>query len=156
MIEVERKYLVKNNSYKMQAQRAGLIVQGYLGDNPLSETRIAIRDNHGWLFIKAKGTLSRFEWQQEIPLYEAQELLKFCPNVIRKVRYIVYHMGNKWEIDEFLGENEGLVIAKCELSQVTLNPTLPDFVGEEVTEDTKYYNCNLASNPYMNWDDDSE
>ena len=111
MIEVERKYLVKNNSYKMQAQRAGLIVQGYLGDNPLSETRIAIRDNHGWLFIKAKGTLSRSEWQQEIPLYEAQELLKFCPNVIRKVRYIVYHMGNKWEIDEFLGENEGLVIA---------------------------------------------
>ena len=100
MIEVERKYLVKNNSYKMQAQRAGLIVQGYLGDNPLSETRIAIRDNHGWLFIKAKGTLSRFEWQQEIPLYEAQELLKFCPNVIRKVRYIVYHMGNKWEIDD--------------------------------------------------------
>ena len=96
MIEVERKYLVKNNSYKMQAQRAGLIVQGYLGDNPLSETRIAIRDNHGWLFIKAKGTLSRFEWQQEIPLYEAQELLKFCPNIIRKVRYIVYHMGNKW------------------------------------------------------------
>ena len=70
MIEVERKYLVKNNSYKMQAQRAGLIVQGY------------IRDNHGWLFIKAKGTLSRSEWQQEIPLYEAQELLKFCPNVI--------------------------------------------------------------------------
>ena len=139
---IERKYLVKNNSYKMQAQRAGLIVQGYLGDNPLSETRIAIRDNHGWLFIKAKGTLSRFEWQQEIPLYEAQELLKFCPNVIRKVRYIVYHMGNKWEIDE--------------LSQATLNPPLPDFVGEEVTEDTKYYNYNLASNPYMNWDDDSE
>lgn len=136
MIEVERKYLVKNNSYKMQAQRAGLIVQGYLG----------------WLFIKAKGTLSRFEWQQEIPLYEAQELLKFCPNVIRKVRYIVYHMGNKWEIDEFLGENEGLVIAECELSQATLNPPLPDFVGE----DTKYYNYNLASNPYMNWDDDSE
>lgn len=68
MIEVERKYLVKNNSYKMQAQRAGLIVQGYLGDNHLSETRIAIRDNHGWLFIKAKGTLSRSEWQQEIPL----------------------------------------------------------------------------------------
>lgn len=65
MIEVERKYLVKNNSYKMQVQRAGLIVQGYLGDNPLSETRIAIRDNHGWLFIKAKGTLSRFEWQSE-------------------------------------------------------------------------------------------
>lgn len=95
MIEVERKYLVKNNSYKIQAQRAGLIVQGYLGDNPLSETRIAIRDNHGWLFIKAKGTLSRFEWQQEILLYEAQELLKFCPNIIRKVRYIVYHMGNK-------------------------------------------------------------
>lgn len=107
MIEVERKYLVKNNSYKMQAQRAGLIVQGYLGDNPLSETRIAIRDNHGWLFIKAKGTLSRFEWQQEIPLYEAQ---------------------------------------------ATLNSPLPDFVGE----DTKYYNYNLASNPYMNWDDDSE
>lgn len=87
MTEIERKYLVKNNSYKMQAQRAGLIVQGYLGDNPLSETRIAIRENKGWLFIKAKGTLSRFEWRQEIP---------------------------------------------------------------------KYYNCNLASNPYLNWDDDSE
>lgn len=123
----------------IEVERAGLIVQGYLGDNPLSETRIAIRDNHGWLFIKAKGTLSRFEWQQEIPLYEAQELLKFCPNIIRKVRYIVYHMGNKWEIDEFLGENEGLVIAECELSQATLNPPLPDFVGEEVTEDAVAY-----------------
>lgn len=89
-------------------------------------------------------------------LLKLRELLKFCPNVIRKVRYIVYHMGNKWEIDEFLGENEGLVIAECELSQATLNPPLPDFVGEEVTEDTKYYNYNLASNPYMNWDDDSE
>lgn len=65
MTEVERKYLVKNNSYKVQAQRAGLIIQGYLGDNPLSETRIAIRENKGWLFIKAKGTLSRFEWRQE-------------------------------------------------------------------------------------------
>ena len=124
MTEIERKYLVKNNSYKMQAQRAGLIVQGYLGDNPLSETRIAIRENKGWLFIKAKGTLSRFEWQQEI--------------------------------DEFLGDNEGLTIAECELTQATLNPELPDFVGDEVTEDTRYYNYNLASNPYLNWDDDSE
>lgn len=156
MTEIERKYLVKNNSYKMQAQRAGLIVQGYLGDNPLSETRIAIRENKGWLFIKAKGTLSRFEWQQEIPKCEALELLKFCPNVIRKVRYTVYHKGNKWEIDEFLGDNEGLTIAECELTQATLNPELPDFVGDEVTEDTRYYNYNLASNPYLNWDDDSE
>lgn len=67
MTEIERKYLVKNNSYKVQAQKAGLIIQGYLGDNPLSETRIAIRENKGWIFIKAKGTLSRFEWRQEIP-----------------------------------------------------------------------------------------
>lgn len=65
-------------------------------------------------------------------------------------------MGNKWEIDEFLGENEGLVIAECELSQATLNPTLPDFVGEEVTVIILSIFCNLASNPYMNWDDDSE
>ena len=69
MTEIERKYLVKNNSYKMQAQRAGLIVQGYLGDNPLSETRIAIRENKGWLFIKAKGTLSRFEWRAVCSTY---------------------------------------------------------------------------------------
>lgn len=144
MIEVERKYLVKNNSYKMQAQRAGLIVQGYLGDNPLSETRIAIRDNHGWLFIKAKGTLSRFEWQQEIPLYEAQELLKFCPNIIRKVRYIVYHMGNKWEIDEFLGENEGLVIAEIELPSEATQFDKPQWLGKEVTQDTTYYNSTLS------------
>lgn len=67
-------------------------------------------------------------------------------------RYIVYHKGNKWEIDEFLGDNEGLTIAECELTQATLNPELPDFVGDEVTEDTRYYNYNLASNPYLNWD----
>lgn len=143
MIEVERKYLVKNNSYKMQAQRAGLIVQGYLGDNPLSETRIAIRDNHGWLFIKAKGTLSRFERQQEIPLYEAQELLKFCPNIIRKVRYIVYHMGNKWEIDEFLGENEGLDKDNPYLKIETLEGIMKASVGDYIIKGVngEFYPC---------------
>lgn len=156
MVEIERKYLVKDDSYKMLAQKAGLIVQGYLGDNPLSETRVAIRDNHGWLFVKDKNTLKRYEWCQEIPLREAIDLLQLCPNVVRKLRYIVSHEGRKWEVDEFLGDNAGLVIAECELLHEDVVPELPDFVGEEVTEDTKYYNCNLASNPYLNWDDDSE
>ena len=155
MTEIERKYLVKDNSYKLKAGKAGLIVQGYLGNTPISETRVAVRDNHGWLFVKSKGTLSREEWCQEIPVREAIDLLKMCPNVIHKVRYIVCHEGYKWEVDEFIGDNEGLVIAECELTQATLNPPLPSFVGEEVTEDPKYYNYNLAINPYLTWDDET-
>lgn len=156
MIEIERKYLVKNDSYKLLAQKAGLIVQGYLGNNPLSETRVTIRDNHGWLFVKNKSTLKRYEWCQEIPLGEAIDLLQLCPNVVRKLRYVVSHDGRKWEVDEFLGDNAGLVIAECELPHEDVVPELPDFVGDEITEDTKYYNYNLAFNPYLNWDDDSK
>lgn len=81
--EVERKYLVKSNSFKTMA---GLIVQGYLGDNDISETRVAIRDNHGWIFVKSKGLLSRDEWMQEIPLSEAIDLLRLCPHEVRKAK----------------------------------------------------------------------
>ena len=98
MTEIERKYLVKNNSYKMQAQRAGLIVQGYLGDNPLSETRIAIRENKGWLFIKAKGTLSRFEWRQEIPKYEALEFA--ADNGYMNISSYKGSTNSEWDIME--------------------------------------------------------
>lgn len=150
--EVERKYLVKNNSFKAMAGRAGLIVQGYLGDNDISETRVAIRDNHGWLFVKSKGILSRTEWMQEIPLNEAIDLLKLCPHEVRKVRYIVYYKGHKFEVDEFIGDNDGLVIAEVELTPSGEPLDLPDFIGQEVTEDPKFYNSYIASHPYNTWE----
>lgn len=153
--EIERKFLVKTDSYKREAYHASRIAQGYICSGRGRTVRVRIRDGKGYLTIKGPaGTngLARYEWEKEIPLDEAYELMKLCePGMIDKTRYMVRSGKHIFEVDEFYGENEGLVIAEVELQTEDEDYVKPDFVGEEVTGDVKYYNSFLMKNPYNRW-----
>ena len=155
MIEIERKFLVKSNEYKTEAFKSSVIKQGYLNSHPERTTRIRILDKQAFITIKGKSSdsgLSRFEWEKEIPLDEALELLKLCePGAIEKVRYLVKSKEFTFEIDEFFGKNEGLVIAEIELFSEEDTFEKPDWLGEEVTGENRYYNSQLCNHPYKNW-----
>lgn len=152
--EIERKFLVKGN-FKDQEVEGTRIVQGYLSSVPERVVRVRIKGDKGYLTIKGIGNVSgasRFEWEKEIPVNEAEELLKICePGVIDKTRYDVKVGNHTFEVDEFYGENEGLVIAELELSSENESFPKPQWLGEEVTGDTKYYNAMLMKNPFTKW-----
>lgn len=154
-IEIERKFLVKGDSYKELAYSSSRIVQGYICSARGKTVRVRIRDDKGYLTIKGPSSsdgLGRYEWEKEIPLDEARELMKLCePGMIDKTRYLVRSGIHTFEVDEFYGENEGLVVAEVELSSEDEAYEKPDFVGEEVTGDVKYYNSFLMKNPYKRW-----
>mgnify|MGYP000218833095 FL=1 len=152
--EIERKFLVKGE-YKSQAYSQSRIVQGYISSARGRTVRIRIRDGKGYLTIKgasnASGT-SRYEWEKEIPLDEAEELMKLCePGVIDKTRYLVRSGKHVFEVDEFYGENEGLVVAEVELASEDEAFEKPGFIGQEVTGDIRYYNSQLMLHPYKSW-----
>ena len=153
--EIERKFLVKDNSFKELAYSFSRIAQGYICSGRGRTVRIRIRDNKGFLTIKGpagENGLSRYEWEKELPLDEAKELMKLCePGMIDKTRYLVRSGKHVFEVDEFYGENEGLVIAEVELRTENEAYIKPDFVGEEVTGDVKYYNSFLMKHPYNRW-----
>ena len=153
--EIERKFLVKNNDFKAQAISKTKIIQGYLSSVPERTVRIRIKGEKGFLTIKGIGNesgVSRYEWEMEIPLAEANQLLKICePGVIDKTRYNVKSVEHTFEIDEFYGENEGLIIAEVELLSEKENFKKPNWLGKEVTGQTKYYNSMLMKNPYRKW-----
>lgn len=154
MNEIERKFLV-NGEYKSQAFSQSRIVQGYICSASGRTVRVRIRDGKGYLTIKgasnASGT-TRYEWEKELPLHEAEELMKLCePGVIDKTRYLVRSGQHVFEVDEFYGENEGLVIAEVELASEDETFVKPAFVGEEVTGDPRYYNSRLMKTPYTTW-----
>lgn len=155
MLEIERKFLVTSAKYKEEAFKSSTIKQGYLNSHPERTTRIRIQEKMAFLTIKGKSSesgLSRFEWEKEIPIAEALELLKLCePGVIEKIRYFVKSEDFIFEIDEFSGDNSKLVIAEIELK--TENDTFhtPVWLGEEVTGDLKYYNSQLSKNPFKYW-----
>lgn len=154
-LEIERKFLVKDDSYKQLAYSSSRIAQGYICSMRGRTVRVRIRDDKGYLTIKGpadiKG-LGRYEWEKEIPLQEAQELMKLCePGMIDKTRYLVKAGKHVFEIDEFYAENEGLVIAEVELETEGEAYEKPAFVGEEVTGDVRYYNSFLMRNPYTQW-----
>lgn len=153
--EIERKFLVTDDSYKQLAFDSSRIVQGYICSARGRTVRVRIRDNRGYLTIKGPseiGGLSRYEWEKEIPLQEAMELMKLCePGMIDKTRYLVHSGKHVFEVDEFYGENEGLVIAEVELESEEETYIKPDFIGQEVTGDVKYYNSFLMRNPYTRW-----
>lgn len=155
MIEIERKYLVRSEKFKAEAFKKSEIKQGYLNSHPERTTRIRIQDKYAFITIKGKSSdsgLSRFEWEKEIPHGEALELLKLCePGAIEKVRYFVRSGEYTFEIDEFFGDNSGLVMAEIELKSEQDNFTKPDWLGEEVTGDKRYYNSQLCKNPFKNW-----
>lgn len=155
MIEIERKFLVTAETYKQEAKKQTRIVQGFLTTDPERTVRIRIKGTTGFITIKGKSDnegLSRFEWEKEIPVAEAQALLERClPGVIDKVRYEVPKGKFTFEIDEFFGANEGLVVAEVELETPDEAHPIPEWLGEEVTGNIKYYNSQLSSNPYKNW-----
>ena len=155
MVEIERKFLVNSNAFKTEAFTQNRISQGYLSSVPERTVRVRIKGNKGFLTIKGvsnESGLSRFEWEKEIPVDEATALLKLCEQgVIEKTRFEV-KMGNHIiEIDEFYGDNEGLILAEIELQSETETFEKPNWLGAEVTQDFRYYNSYLSQNPYKRW-----
>lgn len=156
MIEIERKFLVNSNAFKTEAFTQNRIAQGYLSSVPGRTVRVRIKGNKGYLTIKGASNesgLSRFEWEKEIPVDEAIELLKLCEKgIIDKTRFEVKIGNHIFEIDEFYGENEGLIMAEIELNSETETFEKPSWLGIEVTNDKRYYNSYLSQNPFMKWD----
>jgi len=154
-IEIERKFLVKGD-FKSEAFHSERVVQGYMASNSAGRSvRIRIKGDKGYITIKgpvnASGT-TRFEWEKEISSSDAEELLQLCdPGVIDKVRYLVKNGDHTFEVDEFHGENEGLVVAEIELKDENESFDKPAWLGEEVTGDARYYNSQLIVNPYNTW-----
>lgn len=149
MIEIERKFLVKAYGYRKEAHRKTKIIQGYLTKDPKRTVRVRIREDQGFLTIKGLSSedgLSRFEWEKEIPLNEAQELITLClPTVIEKTRYEVTYKGYLFEVDEFEGTHNGLVLVEVELNTPKDIFEKPNWVDKEVTGDEKYYNSHLSN-----------
>lgn len=154
-IEIERKFLVLNDSYKREALSHSHIQQGYICSNEGRAVRVRIRDNRAYLTIKSptpEGGLPCYEFEKEITLEEGRQLMRLCePGIIDKVRWLVKSGEHTFEVDEFFGENEGLVMAEVELSSVDDDVLIPAFIGKEVTGDPRYFNSHLRINPYRTW-----
>ncbi|GAB6008711.1 CYTH domain-containing protein [Dysgonomonas reticulitermitis] len=153
-LEIERKFLVKGD-FKQYAYKKEVIVQGYLSSIPERTVRVRIKGEKAYLTIKgisnASG-LSRYEWEKEIPLHDARELIDICePGIIDKVRHYIKNDNYTFEVDEFHGDNEGLVMAEIELSDEADIFEKPDWLGDEVTGDERYYNSYLSQKPYTKW-----
>ena len=153
MQEIERKYLTADESWREEVSRSMRIAQGYLCSRRVT-ARVRICDDNGILTLKGKsrdGGLSRFEWEREIPYGVAERLLARCEGVIDKIRHIVEHEGHTFEIDEFRGENEGLIVAEVELSSRDEKVALPKWIGDEVTGIRCFYNSFLTKRPFKSW-----
>lgn len=153
--EIERKFLVKDDSFKAMAASSSRIKQGYICSMRGRTVRVRIRNEKGYLTIKGPSDvqgMSRYEWEKEIPLNEAEELMRLCePGRIDKTRYLVNWENHVFEVDEFYGENEGLVMAEVELQSEDEPYDCPPFIGKEVTGDIRFYNSFLMKNPFSNW-----
>jgi len=153
--EIERKFLV-NGDFKKFAIKKHEIAQGFLSTVPERTVRVRIKDLQGFITVKGIGNASgttRFEWEKEISADEAKKLLAICePTIIKKIRYIIPTTNNLFfEVDEFLGENKGLLIAEIELPTESTLFDKPGWLGKEVTGKSKFYNSSLAKKPYSNW-----
>lgn len=156
MLEVERKFLVTSGAYKNEAKTKTRIVQGFLNTDPERTVRVRIKGEQGFLTVKGKGNdtgTTRFEWEKEISFSDATDLIDICETVIlEKIRYEIPIGKHVFEVDEFLGENKGLVIAEVELQHEDETFEKPNWLGEEVTGDVKYYNSQLSQHPYQDWE----
>ena len=154
-MEIERKFLVKDSSYKQQARSSSHIRQGYICSERGRTIRVRLRDDEAFLTIKGPskdGGLSRYEFEKAISLDEAEQLLQLCePGIIDKTRYLVESGRHTFEVDEFHGDNDGLVMAEVELASADEPYEKPAFIGQEVTGDRRYYNSHLRSHPYCQW-----
>ncbi len=152
-IEIERKFLVTGTDWKNATGLA--YCQGYINRSKERTVRVRIAGPQAFLTIKgiAQG-ITRLEFEYEIPLPDAEQLLKLCDGpLIQKMRYIVNDQGNRWEVDEFFGDNQGLVVAEIELKDENQTFERPNWVGREVSDDARYFNSNLATHPYSQWCD---
>lgn len=158
-LEIERKFLVKGE-YKSLAYEHSHIQQGYISKGNGRTVRVRMRDEKGYITIKGPSDiagLARYEFEKEISLEDAQDLMKIClPGVIDKYRWLVKNGKHIVEVDEFKGENEGLVLAEIELEDENEPYIRPDFLGKEVTGDRKYYNSHLTTYPYTVWGKDEQ
>ena len=154
-LEIERKFLVADDSYKSMAFHSDRIAQGYLCREGGNSARVRVRGDKGYITIKGPsmdGGISRFEWEKEIPAGEAWELLNLCHGgIIDKTRYLVKCSKHTFEVDEFYGDNEGLVMAEVELESPDEEFERPQFLGKEVTGDRRYYNSSLTRFPFKCW-----
>ncbi|EAR02947.1 CYTH domain-containing protein [Maribacter sp. HTCC2170] len=155
MIEIERKFLVKSDEFKNEATSKRRIVQGFLNTHPERTVRVRINEDIGYLTIKGKSNeegTSRFEWEKEIDLQEAEALLGLCEkSVINKMRYEIPAGKYIFEVDEFFDDNKGLIVAEIELQNENDEFDRPDWLGEEVTGQVKYYNSLLSKAPFKKW-----
>ncbi|MCD8285426.1 MAG: CYTH domain-containing protein [Prevotellaceae bacterium] len=156
--EIERKFLVVGE-FKSLAYNETRILQGYISSGNGRTVRVRIRDDQGYLTIKGpsgKAGLSRYEFETTIPLQDARDLMRICePGIIEKTRYLVRNTDGRhtWEIDEFYGENEGLLLAEIELESEAEAFDIPPFIGREVTGDRRFYNSHMRKNPFRLWKD---
>jgi len=155
MIEIERKFLVISDAYKLEAFKQSRIVQGFLNTDKERTVRVRIQGDIGFLTIKGASNnngLTRFEWEKQISKIDAENLLMICEQgVIEKIRYEVKIGNHIFEVDEFYGDNEGLIIAEIELDDEAEVYKKPTWLGKEVTGDIKYYNSQLSKQPYKTW-----
>ena len=154
-LEIERKFLVRGDDYKRQSYSSSRIRQGYICSGHGRTVRVRLRDDRGYLTIKGPSDaagLSRYEFEKEITLDEAEHLMVLCePGSIDKTRYLVKSGSHTFEVDEFYGDNEGLVMAEVELGSEDEPFEKPDFIGKEVTGDRRYYNAHLVKHPFCTW-----
>ena len=153
--EIERKFLVKNNDFIAKAYDNDIIKQGYISSNPDRSVRVRLKGENAYLTIKGKSSddgVSRYEWEREIRVSDAEDLLLLCePGIIEKVRYYILVEENVFEVDIFWGDNNGLIVAELELATENQQFAHPDWLCEEVTGQEKYYNASLAHHPYKDW-----
>ena len=154
-VEIERKFLVINDDFKSESHTQKNIKQGYLNSDKNRTVRIRVTDNNAFITIKGKSNeagTTRFEWEKEIIKQEAEDLLLLCePSIIEKTRYLVSVGLHTFEIDEFYGDNKGLIIAEVELNTESEYFTKPNWLGFEVTGDIKYYNSSICKHPFKDW-----
>jgi len=155
MQEIERKFLVKSEAFKIEASASTSISQGFLNADKARTVRVRLTDDKAFLTIKgetSRSGMSRLEWETEIPVEDAKTLLTLCePGVIEKRRYYIQHGEHTFEVDEFYGENQGLIIAEVELQTEQDVIERPDWLGSEVTGEVKYYNAMLSKHPFSKW-----
>ena len=159
-IEIERKFLLASDAWRSQVSRSQRLVQGYLvsaaavnSDAARSSVRVRIGGDQAWLNIKSSNLgLARQEYEYEVPLADAEAMLaRLCDGVVEKIRHYVAHANHEFEIDEFFGANDGLVVAELELDSIDEAYERPEWLGQEVSSLPRYYNLNLIAHPYSAW-----
>ena len=154
-MEIERKFLVNSNDFLNFFKDRNRIVQGYLNSHPERTVRVRIKGEKGYITIKGAGNetgTTRFEWETEIPLQAAEELLLICEDgIIEKTRYEIKSEKHLYEVDVFQGKNKGLIVAEIELQSEGEVFERPNWLGKEVTNDQRFYNAYLSQHPFTSW-----